>query len=40
MEIRNYIVGKSFQEIPEMLGFRLMIFGEIVSARKFEESSM
>jgi Meckel syndrome type 1 protein len=40
MEIRNYIVGKSFQEIPEMLGFRLMIFGEIVSARKFEESSI
>ncbi|ORX76825.1 hypothetical protein BCR32DRAFT_248414 [Anaeromyces robustus] len=40
MEIRNYIVGKNFQEIPEMLGFRIMIFGEIVSARKFEENSI
>jgi len=40
MEIRNYIVGKNFQEIPEMLGFRLMIFGEIVSARRFDESSI
>jgi len=40
LEIRNYIVGKNFEEIPEMLGFRLMIFGEIVSARKFDENSI